>query len=79
MRRFRQLVVNAVMSTDLGDKQLKELRNARWEKAFAKDDTKDDTSFSLISTSTQAWGDAEVVSDAKQLQTNRKATIVIEQ
>ena len=75
MRRFRQLVVNAVMSTDLGDKQLKELRNARWEKAFAKDDT----SFTLVSTSTQAWGDAEVVSDAKQLQTNRKATIVIEQ
>ena len=77
MRRFRQLVVNAVMSTDLGDKQLKELRNARWERAFAKDDT----SFTLISTSTQAWGDAEVVDakQAQQLQTNRKATIVIEQ
>ena len=32
--RFRQLVVNSVMSTDIVDKELKELHNARWEKAF---------------------------------------------
>ena len=34
LRRFRQLVVNAVMATDIMDKDLKQLRNARWEKAF---------------------------------------------
>lgn len=32
--RFRQLVVNTVMATDICDKQLKDLRNARWERAF---------------------------------------------
>merc|ERR1711933_183637 len=30
MARFRKLVINSVMATDLGDKQLKELRNGRW-------------------------------------------------
>lgn len=34
MIRFRQLVVNGVMSTDVMDRELKELRNKRWEKAF---------------------------------------------
>lgn len=34
MIRFRQLVVNSVMATDIVDKKLKALRNARWEKAF---------------------------------------------
>lgn len=37
MIRFRQLVVNAVIATDLGDKDLKTLRNYRWDKAFLKD------------------------------------------
>ena len=36
MRRFRQLVVNSVMATDIMDKELKQLRNARWEKAFSE-------------------------------------------
>lgn len=35
-RRFRQIVVNSVMATDLGDKQSKELRNGRWKKAFSE-------------------------------------------
>ena len=34
--RFRQLVVNSVMATDIMDASLKELRNARWEKAFSE-------------------------------------------
>jgi 3'5'-cyclic nucleotide phosphodiesterase len=34
MHRFRQLVVNSVMATDIMDKDLKVQRNARWEKAF---------------------------------------------
>jgi hypothetical protein len=33
-KRFRQLVVNAVMATDIMDKDLKQIRNSRWEKAF---------------------------------------------
>lgn len=35
--RFRQLLVNSVMATDIADKELKQLRNARWEKAFHQD------------------------------------------
>ena len=34
LRRFRELVVNSVMATDIMDKELKELRNNRWDKAF---------------------------------------------
>ena len=33
-KRFRNLVVNTVMATDIMDKDLKALRNSRWEKAF---------------------------------------------
>ncbi|KAL7561134.1 hypothetical protein ACA910_004617 [Epithemia clementina (nom. ined.)] len=36
LKRFRQLVVNSVMATDIMDKDLKELRNARWDKAFSE-------------------------------------------
>jgi hypothetical protein len=35
-KRFRQLVVNSVMATDIMDKDLKALRNSRWEKAFSE-------------------------------------------
>lgn len=34
-KRFRQLVVNTVMATDIMDKDLKALRNKRWDAAFA--------------------------------------------
>jgi 3'5'-cyclic nucleotide phosphodiesterase len=33
--RFRQLVVNSVMATDIADKELKALRNLRWNRAFS--------------------------------------------
>lgn len=36
LERFRELVVNSVMATDIMDKDLKALRNARWDKAFAE-------------------------------------------
>lgn len=39
--RFRQLIVNVVMATDIVDKDLKKLRNSRWEKAFS--DTYDES------------------------------------
>lgn len=35
LAHFRQLVINMVMATDIVDKDLKALRNARWERAFA--------------------------------------------
>lgn len=34
-RRFRQMVVNTVMATDIMDKDLGKLRKERWDKAFA--------------------------------------------
>ena len=33
--RFRQLVVNSVMATDIMDKELKEQRNDRWARSFS--------------------------------------------
>ena len=35
MRHFRQLIVNVVLATDIMDKDLKTIRNQRWEKAFS--------------------------------------------
>eukprot|EP00934_Nitzschia_sp_Nitz4_P002155 Nitzschia sp. Nitz4//scaffold6_size259037//151917//155608//NITZ4_001087-RA/size259037-processed-gene-0.270-mRNA-1//-1//CDS//3329556932//2155//frame0 len=35
LERFRQLVVNIVLATDIMDPDLKKLRNDRWEKAFS--------------------------------------------
>ena len=62
--RFRQLVVNAVMATDIMDKDLKNIRNLRWSKAFAEK-------------SPEAV--ATILSPQELLdQVNRKATIVIE-
>jgi hypothetical protein len=40
-KRFRQLIVNTVMATDIMDKNLAAARKARWNKAFS-DDTEDD-------------------------------------
>ncbi|CAB9496515.1 Guanylate cyclase [Seminavis robusta] len=61
--RFRQLVVNSVMATDIVDKDLKALRNGRWEKAFKNGSVE------------KALGqDLESPRDS----VNRKATIVIE-
>eukprot|EP00980_Cylindrotheca_fusiformis_P018348 scaffold5995_cov113-Cylindrotheca_fusiformis.AAC.4 len=37
LRRFRQLVVNTVMATDIADKELQALRKNRWEMAFSKE------------------------------------------
>jgi hypothetical protein len=33
-RRFRQLLVNAVIATDIADKELQQKRKTRWDKAF---------------------------------------------
>jgi hypothetical protein len=34
LSRFRKLVINCVMATDIVDKELKKLRNQRWDRAF---------------------------------------------
>eukprot|EP00980_Cylindrotheca_fusiformis_P020999 scaffold7994_cov123-Cylindrotheca_fusiformis.AAC.2 len=39
LRRFRQLVVNTVLATDIADKDLQALRKARWEMAFQNVDS----------------------------------------
>jgi class 3 adenylate cyclase len=38
LKRFRQLVVNVVMATDIFDKDMTAIRNRRWNKAFHRDD-----------------------------------------
>ena len=63
LQRFRSLLVNCVMATDLVDKELKALRNGRWDKAFHPEKLQE----CLESTSSSEKDD-----------TNRKATIVIE-
>lgn len=63
IKRFRQLVVNSVMATDIMDPDLKKLRNARWDKAFRNGSTQ------IASSS---------IEKQKQCTVNRKATIVIE-
>jgi hypothetical protein len=39
LKRFRQLVVNTVMATDVVDKELQALRKGRWETAFSEAST----------------------------------------
>jgi 3'5'-cyclic nucleotide phosphodiesterase/Adenylate and Guanylate cyclase catalytic domain len=38
-QRFRQLVVNAVMATDIADKELQRLRKSRWDATFSPETT----------------------------------------
>jgi hypothetical protein len=66
-KRFRQLVVNAVMATDIVDGDLKKFRNSRWEAAF------DTTYGSNISSSGGA-----IITPTERERTTMKATIVIE-
>ena len=65
--RFRSLVVNLVLATDIMDKELGGQRKARWAKAFSND------SSSSKDVSTEENDDAKRTKDA-----NRKATIVLE-
>lgn len=66
--RFRQLVVNTVLATDICDAQLNRMRKARWEKAFHKEDTE--------AAAAAKPGKPQFVSVTDDR--NRKATIVIE-
>ncbi len=46
--RFRQLVVNTVLATDIFDPELKALRNMRWDRAFHSDELNRDFDGSSI-------------------------------
>jgi 3'5'-cyclic nucleotide phosphodiesterase len=83
--RFRQLVVNTVLATDIMDPDLKDIRNGRWLKAFA------DLEESLLVTPTYIQnnmssrnltisqdGPPSMLEEPSADQVNRKATIVIE-
>ena len=63
LTRFRQLLVNAVMATDIADRELGSLRKTRWVKAF-----------NTSSTSPDQQHDEQTIREDN----NRKATIVIE-
>lgn len=63
VRRFRQLVVNSVMATDLFDAELKLLRENRWNKAFHP------ANLDAVSSPKASQTEED---------TNRRATIVIE-
>lgn len=63
MMRFRHLIVNSVMATDIADKELGQLRKERWNKAFDLND----------SSSSSDEIENDPIADV-----NRKATIVIE-
>ena len=90
--RFRQLVINSVMATDLGDKELKKLRNVRWERAFKTQDSARSTlggaALASLHSSTSSLAKLSSSSSSKQTEdmdttaareaVNRKATIVIE-
>jgi hypothetical protein len=62
LKRFRQLVVNSVIATDIVDKDLGSLRKARWAKAFDTEEKQSPT----------------ITSSSSENDVNRKATIVIE-
>jgi hypothetical protein len=71
--------LQSVMATDLGDSELKALRNSRWEKAFANTDSS--TKASTLESSTTDSTSGEEVSHpvkTKRDNINRKATIIIE-
>ena len=48
MVRFRSIIVNVVMATDIMDKDLGAQRKARWDKAFAKDTEEQDSDLLAI-------------------------------
>jgi hypothetical protein len=67
--RFRQIVVNSCMATDIFDKELSALRKKRWDLAFADKSDETDDSTAALAMGASSCCDAAV---------NRKATIVIE-
>jgi hypothetical protein len=69
--RFRQLVVNSVMATDIMDKDLVTLRDSRWKKAF-------ESERDIVSSCGNVKSDSVLLDHISRDTINRKATIVIE-
>ena len=91
LKRFRQLVVNIVLATDIFDKDMKAIRELRWEKAFVDEkqadlvkasssDGLDDSTELSLSTSVPSKNTAKFTSSSTSLQhkNDLKATIVME-
>jgi hypothetical protein len=83
--RFRQLIVNSVMATDIMDKDLKKLRDDRWKKAFAenaqgpiKDDSDPNLDVECLLAGEEEAEDQDYLRFLARDTINRKATIVIE-
>jgi len=76
--RFRELVVNAVMATDIVDKDLKVLRNERWNKAFETTDNSNNNNVGNVAADSSRKGRSVSAKRATRDGVNRKATIVIE-
>eukprot|EP00934_Nitzschia_sp_Nitz4_P003961 Nitzschia sp. Nitz4//scaffold12_size214221//115151//118977//NITZ4_001505-RA/size214221-processed-gene-0.161-mRNA-1//-1//CDS//3329535035//3951//frame0 len=68
LKRFRQAIVNAVMATDIADKELKQYREGRWAVAFP--------TYEENGPKDSSRQESPIESD--QLDTMRKATIVFE-
>jgi 3'5'-cyclic nucleotide phosphodiesterase len=79
---FRQLLVNAVMATDIMDKDAGAFRKQRWEKAFSEQAKAEVSSSAAVSDGARGDKDssgAPSSSSSSSLDAvNRKATIVIE-
>jgi 3'5'-cyclic nucleotide phosphodiesterase/Adenylate and Guanylate cyclase catalytic domain len=69
-RRFRKLLVASVIATDVMDKELKDLRNKRWDMAFGATRETEECASSQSNSSSSKSDDDERI--------NRKATVVIE-
>ena len=81
LKRFRQLLVQCIMATDIADAELRADRNARWDKAFAKKQPKeeglDDSNSSLNFDESGQPKQALTPKDSED-DKNRKATIILE-
>jgi 3'5'-cyclic nucleotide phosphodiesterase len=74
LKRFRQLVVNVVLATDIFDKELSALRKNRWSKAFS-----DPTKLGANDADAAVFAASAIFHDESHVdQVNRKATIVLE-
>ena len=82
LKRFRQLVVNMILATDIFDKDMKAIREQRWDKAFhAYDDQQNnDNRGGPQGTATRKKQSSSLSVAASGLNEviNLKATVVIE-
>ncbi len=73
--RFRQLVVNTVLATDIFDPELKALRNMRWDRAFHSDEFNRDIDGSSVDGSYSGCNkDVEILESALSESTSTTAS-----